>query len=199
MHWWQSAVLYQIYPRSFQDGNGDGIGDLQGIIARLDYLAELGVDAVLAVADLRLADGGFRLRHYRLQRHRSAVRHAGAISTRCWRRRMRAAEGPPRLRAQPHLRPASVVRREPRSRDNREARLVHLARRRARRRAAQQLAVGIRRLGLELRRGDRAILLPRLSAGAAGPELAQRRRARGHARCDALLARAAASTVFAST
>lgn len=44
--WWQNAVVYQIYPRSFQDSNGDGIGDLQGIIERLDYLKELGIDAV---------------------------------------------------------------------------------------------------------------------------------------------------------
>jgi alpha-glucosidase len=44
--WWQSAVVYQIYPRSFQDGNGDGIGDLQGIIDRADYLTWLGIDAV---------------------------------------------------------------------------------------------------------------------------------------------------------
>jgi alpha-glucosidase len=46
MQWWQSAVLYQIYPRSFQDSNGDGVGDLLGIVARLPYLAELGVDAL---------------------------------------------------------------------------------------------------------------------------------------------------------
>lgn len=44
--WWESAVIYQIYPRSFQDSDGDGVGDLKGIAARLDYLAELGVDAV---------------------------------------------------------------------------------------------------------------------------------------------------------
>lgn len=44
--WWQSAVIYQIYPRSFQDSNGDGIGDLAGIMRRLDYLAWLGVDAL---------------------------------------------------------------------------------------------------------------------------------------------------------
>ena len=44
--WWQNAVIYQIYPRSFQDSNGDGIGDLQGIISRLDYLGTLGVDAI---------------------------------------------------------------------------------------------------------------------------------------------------------
>lgn len=45
-YWWKEAVVYQIYPRSFQDSNGDGIGDLQGIIARLEYLEELGIDAI---------------------------------------------------------------------------------------------------------------------------------------------------------
>ncbi len=44
--WWQAGIIYQIYPRSFQDSNGDGIGDLGGIISRLDYLAALGVDAL---------------------------------------------------------------------------------------------------------------------------------------------------------
>ena len=44
--WWQSAVIYEIYPRSFQDSDGDGIGDLQGVIDRVDYLARLGIDAV---------------------------------------------------------------------------------------------------------------------------------------------------------
>ncbi|WP_417685690.1 alpha-glucosidase family protein [Roseibium sp.] len=44
--WWRGAVIYQIYPRSFQDSNGDGIGDLAGITQRLDYIASLGVDAI---------------------------------------------------------------------------------------------------------------------------------------------------------
>ncbi len=44
--WWRSAVVYQIYPRSFGDGDGDGVGDLGGVIGRLDYLADLGVDAI---------------------------------------------------------------------------------------------------------------------------------------------------------
>ncbi len=44
--WWRSAVIYQVYPRSFADSNGDGIGDLPGILHRLDYIAKLGVDAV---------------------------------------------------------------------------------------------------------------------------------------------------------
>jgi alpha-glucosidase len=46
LQWWQTGVIYQIYPRSFQDTNGDGVGDLPGITARLDYLAGLGVDAI---------------------------------------------------------------------------------------------------------------------------------------------------------
>ena len=46
LKWWQTAVFYQIYPRSFADGNGDGIGDFRGITQKLDYLASLGVDAI---------------------------------------------------------------------------------------------------------------------------------------------------------
>ena len=45
-HWWRNAVFYEVYPRSFQDTSGDGVGDLPGVTERLDYLAELGVDAI---------------------------------------------------------------------------------------------------------------------------------------------------------
>ena len=44
--WWRGAVIYQIYPRSFQDSNGDGVGDLAGIVRRMPYIADLGVDAI---------------------------------------------------------------------------------------------------------------------------------------------------------
>jgi alpha-glucosidase len=44
--WWRDAVIYQTYPRSFQDSNGDGVGDLQGIRARLDHVVDLGADAI---------------------------------------------------------------------------------------------------------------------------------------------------------
>ena len=44
--WWENAVLYQVYPRSYADSNGDGIGDLPGLISKLDHLEWLGVDAV---------------------------------------------------------------------------------------------------------------------------------------------------------
>ena len=44
--WWKKAVVYQVYPKSFQDSNGDGIGDIPGIISRLEYLEKLGIDAI---------------------------------------------------------------------------------------------------------------------------------------------------------
>ena len=44
--WWEKAVFYELYPKSFQDTDGNGVGDLRGIISRLDYLQELGIDAI---------------------------------------------------------------------------------------------------------------------------------------------------------
>ena len=44
--WWKEAVVYQIYPKSFMDSNGDGIGDLPGIISKLDYLKDLGINVI---------------------------------------------------------------------------------------------------------------------------------------------------------
>ena len=64
--WWKEAVFYQIYPRSFCDSNGDGIGDLQGIISKLDYLKDLGVDALWLspVYDSPNDDNGYDIRDY---------------------------------------------------------------------------------------------------------------------------------------
>ena len=59
--WWRGSVTYQVYPRSFQDSNGDGIGDLPGITRRLPYLAALGVRCGLAVAVLHMPDEGHGL------------------------------------------------------------------------------------------------------------------------------------------
>ena len=65
--WWRGAVIYQIYPRSFQDSDGDGVGDLPGIIARLDYIAALGVDAIWIAPFFRspMADFGYDIADYR--------------------------------------------------------------------------------------------------------------------------------------
>lgn len=64
--WWKEAVIYQIYPRSFMDSDGDGIGDLQGIISKLDYLKELGVDVLWLspIYDSPNDDMGYDIRDY---------------------------------------------------------------------------------------------------------------------------------------
>lgn len=65
--WWKEAVVYQIYPRSFLDSNGDGIGDLPGITSKLDYLQDLGVDVIWLSPhfDSPNADNGYDIRDYR--------------------------------------------------------------------------------------------------------------------------------------
>ncbi|KGK59450.1 alpha-glucosidase [Xanthomonas cannabis pv. phaseoli] len=65
--WWRGAVIYQIYPRSFLDSNGDGVGDLPGIIAKLDYIAGLGVDAIWISPFFKspMADFGYDIADYR--------------------------------------------------------------------------------------------------------------------------------------
>ena len=65
--WWRGAVIYQIYPRSFADANGDGTGDLAGISSRLDYLAELGIDAVWISPFFKspMKDFGYDISDYR--------------------------------------------------------------------------------------------------------------------------------------
>ena len=64
--WWKSAVFYQIYPKSFQDTNGDGIGDLRGIISRLDYLQTLGIDGIWLspVCQSPQVDNGYDISDY---------------------------------------------------------------------------------------------------------------------------------------
>ncbi|PRO65043.1 alpha-glucosidase [Alkalicoccus urumqiensis] len=65
--WWKESVVYQVYPRSFNDSNGDGIGDIPGIIEKLDYLKELGIDVIWLspVYDSPNDDNGYDIRNYR--------------------------------------------------------------------------------------------------------------------------------------
>lgn len=70
--WWKEAVVYQVYPRSFNDTNGDGIGDLNGITEKLDYLKTLGVNVIWLSPhfDSPNADNGYDIRDYRkVNRH----------------------------------------------------------------------------------------------------------------------------------
>ncbi|MHC5227138.1 alpha-glucosidase [Enterococcus sp. LJL99] len=65
-NWWKESVVYQLYPKSFQDGNGDGMGDIQGIIDRLDYLQELGIDVlwICPIYKSPMDDGGYDISDY---------------------------------------------------------------------------------------------------------------------------------------
>src|SRR5690606_4540953 len=64
--WWQKGIIYQIYPRSFMDSNGDGVGDLPGILSKLDYLQWLGVQAVWLspIFPSPMADFGYDISDY---------------------------------------------------------------------------------------------------------------------------------------
>jgi len=65
-NWWKHGIVYQVYPRSFQDADGDGVGDLAGITDRLPYLADLGVDAVWIspIYPSPMADFGYDVADY---------------------------------------------------------------------------------------------------------------------------------------
>ena len=69
--WWHQAVIYQIYPKSFRDTNGDGIGDLQGIISKLDYLDYLGITAIWLspVYQSPMDDNGYDISDYEAIAH----------------------------------------------------------------------------------------------------------------------------------
>ncbi len=132
--WWQDAVIYQIYPRSFQDSDGDGIGDLPGIERRLDHLAWLGVDALWLspIYPSPMHDMGYDVADYKgVDPLFGTLEDFDRLVASARERGLRVVARP---RALPHLDRAPVVHRAPR--------LVHLARR------AEQLAVGVRRLGV---------------------------------------------------
>lgn len=157
--WWKNAVIYQIYPRSFQDSNGDGIGDLAGIIQRLGYLESLGIDAIWLSPVYRSPqdDNGYDISDY--CDIDPMVRHAGR-------------HGQPHHRSQKHhiriimdlvLNHSSDEHRwfpggkeEPRQP---LPRLLRLARRRGGH-AAQQDAGHLWRLGLDLGARGGAVLFP---------------------------------------
>ena len=176
MEWWQRAVVLQIYPRSYQDSDGDGVGDLRGLCSRLEYLEWLGVDALWLSPTFPSPndDWGYDVADYRgVHPELGTLEDMDALLAEA---EARGHPGPPRPRPEPHLGAAPVVPR-------RAPRLVRLGRSGARRRPAQQLAVGLRRLGVGVVGAGRALLPPQLPALDARPRLVERgraRRVRGH-------------------
>ena len=107
--WYKDAVIYQLHLKSFFDSNNDGVGDFPGLLQKLDYIAEPRRQRDLAAAVLSVPAARRRLRHRRLPRHSSRLRHACRFPPR--RRRCTRARHSRHHRAshQSHLRPARVV------------------------------------------------------------------------------------------
>ena len=159
--WWKSAVVYQIYPRSFADSDGDGVGDLGGIIAHLDHLVRLGVDVVWLSPVYRspMDDNGYDISDYQdvdplfgtLEQLDELIEKAHEAGLKVLMDLV--------VNHTSDEHPWFVESRS--STDEPEAGLVLVAtaargvRRRRTRRRADQLGLGVRRVGLDARRRDR--------------------------------------------
>ena len=149
--WWQRATIYQVYPRSFQDTDGDGVGDLRGIISRLPYFAELGVDAIWLSPIFRspMKDFGYDVSNYvDIDPLFGTMGDFDTLLEAAHKQGLRllldfvpnhTSDQHPWFDAKP------ILAAEP------QARLVSLARPSARWRATQQLAIRIRRKRLAIR------------------------------------------------
>ena len=106
--WWQYGILYEVYPRSFQDANGDGIGDIRGILQRLDYLADLGIKGVWIAPfyPSPMADFGYDISDYcNVDRIFGTLADFDQLLAAIHERGLKLILDC----AQPHLRPASLV------------------------------------------------------------------------------------------
>ena len=188
--WWQRGLVYQIYPRSFADSNGDGIGDLAGIRDKLPYLHWLGVDAIWIspVYPSPMADHGYDVADYTdihpifgdLAEMDALIAAAHELGIKI------ILDFVPNHTSDQH--PWFVESRS--SKDNPKRDWYLWADRQGRRFAAQQLAERLRWAGLDVGRTDLAVLLPRFPRGTARPQLEKSGRATSDVRRHALLARA---------
>ena len=189
--WWQRGAVYQVYPRSFADADGDGVGDLRGLAAHLDHLSDLRVEAVWLspIFTSPMADYGYDVADYcdvdPLFGTLDGPRPARDVVPRA--RHPRRA----RLGAEPHVGPPPVVRGVALLARGPEARLVRVARRRAGGGPPNDWVVGVRggRAGVDVRRGHGAVVPALVHGRAARPQLGQPRGRGGDARRAALLAR----------
>jgi 1,4-alpha-glucan branching enzyme len=144
-YWWREGIFYQIYPRSFQDSDSDGIGDIAGIASRLPYLVELGIDAIWLspIFPSPMADFGYDVADYcAIDPLFGTMEQFESLIAAAHKRGLKVI-----LDLVPNhtLRSPRMVHRKPKLARQPQTRLVHLARPEARRRRAQQLAFRIRR------------------------------------------------------
>ncbi len=145
--WWRGAVIYQIYPRSYQDSNGDGIGDLKGITSRLEHIANLGADAIWISPFFTspMRDFGYDVSNYvDVDPMFGTLADFDGLITEAHRLGIRVMID---LVLSHTLRPASLVRGKPVQPQQSAGGLVCLERWQAGRHAAQQLAVDLRWFG----------------------------------------------------
>jgi hypothetical protein len=110
MSWWRRAVVYQIYPRSLADADGDGLGDLRGIASKLDHLADLGIDAVWLSPFYRspFADGGYDVADHRDVDPRLGTRRTSPPTMSCCWPADQSAPTEPCRRTRPSGSPTAV-------------------------------------------------------------------------------------------
>ena len=176
--WWKNAVIYEVYPRSFQDTNGDGIGDLNGITSRLDYLKDLGVDAIwlTPVYPSPQVDFGYDISDYRnIDPQYGTLADFDRLVAEARKRNIRVMMD----MVMNHTSDQHQWFLQSRSsRDNPYRDLVRVARRQGRNGdrsgpAAEQLAIVFRSLSLAVGRENAPVLLPQVLHSAARPELEQ--------------------------
>ena len=125
--WWERTTVYEVYPRSLQDSDGDGTGDLNGIRSRLDYFADLGVETLwlTPIFESPMRDNGYDISNYLMidplfgtmedfeqlvvEAHQKGNRSVEVLFQQCFSKQFFRSENCPRLCSQPLKRPARVV------------------------------------------------------------------------------------------